>query len=69
MPLDGVVARALHELAGPKKLPRWPGVKHLYPVTSGAYQAFALELSREWTIDRVYLDTYVRVENRGKLKP
>ena len=41
-------------------------VKHLQPVTSETYQAFALELSRKWKIDRVYLDTYVWVENRGR---
>lgn len=66
LPLDGVVARALHDLAGPKKLPRWPGVKHLQPVTSETYQAFAHDLSRKWKIDRVYLDTYVWVENRER---
>lgn len=66
LPLDGVVARALHDLAGPKKLPPWPGVKHLYPVTSETYQAFALALSRKWKIDRVYLDTYIWVENRER---
>ena len=64
LPLDGVVARALIRLAKPKTLPVWPGVKHLQPVTSEAYQAFALDLSRRWKIDRVYLDTYVWVENR-----
>ena len=68
LPLDGVVARALLRLAKPKMLPVWPGVKHLQPVTSEAYQAFALELSRKWKID-VYLDTYIWVENRGKLNP
>ena len=66
IPLDGVVARALLRLAGPKRLPVWPGVKHLQPVTSEAYQEFALELSRRWKIDRVYLDTYIWVENRER---
>ena len=63
VPLDGVVARALINLAEPKTLPVWPGVKHLQPPTSEIYQAYALELSRNWRIDRVYLDTYIWVEN------
>jgi len=63
VPLDGVVARALRKLAEPSKLPTWPGVKHLQPSTSEIYQAYALELSRKWRIDRVYLDTYIWVEN------
>ena len=66
IPLDGVVARALLRLGGPNRLPVWPGVKHLQPVTSGVYQAFAKELSRRWKIDRVYLDTYIWVENRER---
>jgi hypothetical protein len=64
LPLDGVVARALRKLAEPEKLPIWPGVKHLTPATSEIYQAYALELSRKWRIDREYLDTYIWVENR-----
>lgn len=64
LPLDGVVARAFRSLAGPKELPTWPGVKHLTPETSEIYQAFASSVSRKWKIDRVYLDTYIWVENR-----
>lgn len=63
VPLDGVVAGALRSLAKPRRLPTWPGVKHLQPPVSEIYQAYALELSREWKIDRIYLDTYIWVEN------
>jgi hypothetical protein len=64
VPLDSVVSRALRKYAPRHRLPAWVGVKYLSPTVSDAYQAFALELSREWGIKRVYLDTYLWVENR-----
>jgi hypothetical protein len=64
VPLDSVVSYALRKHAHPRRLPTWLGVKHLTPETSGAYQTFALELSHKWNIERVYLDTYLWVENR-----
>jgi hypothetical protein len=64
IPLDSVVSNALRKHAPPRSLPTWLGVKHLSPETSNIYQTFALELSYTWKIDRVFLDTYLWVENR-----
>lgn len=64
VPLDGVVAKELRRHAGRKRLPTWPGVKHLTPAVSETYQKYALELSRSWGISRVNLDTYLWVEGR-----
>ena len=64
IPLDSIVAGSLQRLAGPALLPRWRGVKNLTRENSDAYQAFALSLSRQWNIGRVYLDTDLFIEGR-----
>lgn len=56
IPLDSITAKALRGQA--PELPRWPGVKHLDPARSAAYQAAALMLARERGLARVHLDAY-----------
>ena len=58
IPLDSITARQLREEAGPRKLPRWKGVKYLTAKENDAYQTFATHLAISRKICRVHLDTY-----------
>ena len=57
-PLDPISANALQERAQSRKLPRWPGVKHLTREVSDAYQSFAATLAAQCGYSRAHLDTY-----------
>ena len=63
VPLDRVVAEGLKEQLT-DVLPRWPGVKRVTPDLSARYQDGAMNLSQEWGITRVHLDTYLWVAGR-----
>jgi hypothetical protein len=63
VPLDSVVAEGLNKNLT-VALPRWPGVKRVTPDLSARYQDEALNLSRDWGITRVHLDTYLWVAGR-----
>jgi len=62
VPLDGFIAYELHKHANNSMLPRWFGITRLTPAISETYQASALDLSHKWKFDRVYLDTYLRID-------
>lgn len=55
IPLDSLVAEGLRSRR-PRTLPTWPGVRHLDPETSSAYQAAASCIAAEEGIVRVHLD-------------
>jgi hypothetical protein len=52
-----------------KPLPTWPGVKHLTPLVSDAYQEVARDLAGALRITRVHLDTFLWVEGRTGANP
>lgn len=54
--LDSAVSRGLRHYAGRSKLPQWPGLKHLTPKVSDAYQAVASQLAAERGMASVHLD-------------
>lgn len=56
IPLDSITAKALKQAAGRGRLPRWPGVKHLTPEVSDAFQAAGHVEARRQGISRVHLD-------------
>jgi len=57
LPLDGVVAIRLKQLAGRGRLPEWPGLKHLTLDDHRLFQAFAAqETERCGMRARIYLD-------------
>lgn len=56
IPLDSITAKRIR-IEVPD-LPRWPGVKHLNPETSTAFQAAALLIARQYGVARVHLDAY-----------
>jgi len=56
IPLDSITAKAIRRnVSG---LPRWPGVKHLSPVISAAYQQAAQVIAKDHRFARVHLDAY-----------
>lgn len=58
VPLDGVVAvRVAHEPEG-AALPEWPGVKHLTPVESEAYQRAFRAVAHRMQVAPVHLDAW-----------
>jgi hypothetical protein len=64
IPLDSIVAKAIRRQSD-KRLPRWPGVKHVPREVSEVYQSAAAELAQRFGIARVHLDTYLWVQGRG----
>ncbi|MCC6906311.1 MAG: hypothetical protein IT430_00090 [Phycisphaerales bacterium] len=57
LPLDGVVAIRLKQLAGRGRLPEWPGLKHLTRDDHRLFQIFAAqEAERRGMRARIYLD-------------
>jgi len=54
VPLDSVTASALRRKF--PRLPRWPGVKHVEPNLSVAYQLAASEFARQRGFERLHLD-------------
>ena len=56
IPLDSITAERIRERM--PELPRWPGVRHLGPELSAAYQAAALRLAAKQGVRRVHLDAY-----------
>lgn len=56
IPLDSITAKRIRKEV--PELPRWPGVKHLDPDRSAAYQAAALFIARQHGVARVHLDAY-----------
>jgi hypothetical protein len=56
VPLDSITAKRIRGKV--PTVPRWPGVKHLDPSISAAYQQAALSLARQYGVARVHLDTY-----------
>jgi hypothetical protein len=57
IPLDSLTAKGLKQFAGRRKLPKWPGVKHVTPEISAEYQLAASRLASVRNIRRVHLDT------------
>ncbi len=53
-PLDGIVAKRLRDEPGGNDLPAWPGVKHLDPTASDAFQDFSSRLARKHGTQRVH---------------
>lgn len=58
IPLDSITAGHLRKEAEGRKLPRWPGVKHLTPEVSKSYQAFAAQFAATKALAPVHLDTH-----------
>jgi hypothetical protein len=58
LPLDSVTATELKRTAGRGVLPPWPGVKHVTPALSDAYQKAAQRIAQRRGIHRVHLDAY-----------
>ena len=56
IPLDSITAKRIRSKA--PELPPWPGVKHVDPDRSAAYQAAALSIARHDGVARVHLDAY-----------
>ena len=56
LPLDSITAKELTRVAGRKVLPPWPGVIHVTPTLSTAYQAVASAEAVKRGIARVHLD-------------
>ena len=56
IPLDSITANRIWKKV--PQLPRWPGVRHVTPDVSAAYQAAALPLARKQRVFRVHLDAY-----------
>lgn len=57
LPLDGVVATRLRQLAGRGKLPEWPGLKHLTRADHRLFQTFASQETEKCGMRaRIYLD-------------
>ena len=63
VPLDGLVGRRLHR-ASASTVPHWPGLKHLQPQESAAYQAEARRIAERMCIARVHLDVYLWLDGR-----
>jgi hypothetical protein len=59
LPLDSVVAKALRSEPQGRTLTRWPGVSHLTPAISEAYQKFASNSARSRAVERVHLDAFL----------
>src|SRR5262249_52739522 len=56
LPLDSYTGKALVKIAPADTLPRWPGVKHLRPHVSAAFQLVAAHEAQRREIARVHLD-------------
>ena len=56
VPLDSITGKRIRKEAPDP--PRWPGVRHLDPQTSAAYQAAALAIARRLGVARVHLDAF-----------
>lgn len=57
LPLDSITAKELRRIAGPKALPSWPGVIHVTPELSAAYQDVATKEGARRGLARVHLDS------------
>lgn len=58
IPLDSITADHLRKETGGRRLPRWPGVKHLTPEVNKSYQSFAAQLAAIKALAPVHLDTF-----------
>ena len=56
IPLDSITAKRIRR--DMPEVPRWPGVKHLDPARSAAYQAAARYIAKQHGVARVHLDAY-----------
>ena len=56
IPLDSITSKRIHEAV--PSLQRWPGVKHLDPATSRAYQVASLTIAKRHGVARAHLDAY-----------
>src|SRR5437667_5080785 len=56
VPLDSLTAAGISRSNTGNAVPRWPGVKHLTPDVSNAYQAAASQIGESYAINRVHLD-------------
>jgi len=66
IPLDSVTAKALKRASGRGCLPRWPGVRHLTPEVSAAFQAAARSEAARQGIARVHLDAFMWSQSRDE---
>ena len=66
LPLDSnSYAGLLNDTSDASKMPPWPGIKDLTPMTSRELQAFAASVAKSLGVSRVHLD--VRYWRRGQI--